>query len=563
MFRVVRTSGRFPVASIAVALGVTVVLAVASAPSAARPRTISPLAGIHKIRHVIVIMQENRSFDSYFGTYPGADGIPGLAGNPGKLPCVRDPARHMCVRPYHDSSPINGGGPHTTNSEVMDIADGKMNGFLAAAEKAQKSCAVGSIDPNCTWGARPDVVGYKDGRDIPNYWAYAQNFVLQDHMFESSTSWSLPSHLYMVSAWSALCDTPDPMSCRNSLNPAVVPGSVVGDATKPPIYAWTDLTYLLHRYGVSWGYYVFRGTQPDCSDDAMTCKAVPQNAKTPSGWNPLPWFDDVRQDGQLKNIKPIHFFYAAARRGNLPAVSWIDPTGAVSDHPPANIQDGQNYVTRLVNTVMRGPDWNSTAIFLSWDDWGGFYDHVQPPHVDQNGYGLRVPGLVISPFAKRGYVDHQTLSFDAYLKFIEADFLQKRRINPTTDGRPDRRPDVREGVPILGDLAEDFDFHQAPRNPLILPQRKALPAGQYVSGAAVAVRAHSLVLRVQFAGAGGEKLTVGSKAVLGVSPSAPVYVGGAKSPLSAVKAGDGVVIILTRRPGGGRYVATFVNDLGQ
>jgi phospholipase C len=127
------------------------------------------------------------------------------------------------------------------------------------------------------------------------------------------------------------------------------------------------------------------------------------------------------------------------------------------------------YVTSLVNAVMRGPDWHSTAIFLAWDDWGGFYDHVVPPVVDQNGYGLRVPAIVISPYAKHGYIDHQTLSFDAYVKFIEDDFLNGQRLDPKTDGRPDPRPTVRENVKILGDLASDFDFTQAPRPPAVLP----------------------------------------------------------------------------------------------
>jgi phospholipase C len=122
----------------------------------------------------------------------------------------------------------------------------------------------------------------------------------------------------------------------------------------------------------------------------------------------------------------------------------------------------------LINTIMRGPDWPSTAIFVSWDDWGGFYDHVQPPAVDGMGYGLRVPGLVISPYARRGYIDHQVLSHDAYLKFIEDDFLGGRRLDPATDGRPDSRPDVRENAPQLGDLRADFNFRQPPRRPMIL-----------------------------------------------------------------------------------------------
>ena len=221
---------------------------------------------------------------------------------------------------------------------------------------------------------------------------------------------------------------------------------------------------------MSWRYYVFAGTEPDCEDDtAMTCTPVPQGAKTPGIWNPLPYFDTVRQDGELQNVTSLSGYYDAARRGKLPAVAWINPTGSVSEHPPALVSAGERYVTSLVNAAMRGPEWRSTAIFLSWDDWGGFYDHVVPPRVDQNGYGLRVPGLVISPYARRGFVDHETLSFDAYVKFIEDDFLGGRRLDPATDGRPDPRPDVRERAPQLGNLVRDFDFTQKPRRPLVLP----------------------------------------------------------------------------------------------
>lgn len=115
------------------------------------------------------------------------------------------------------------------------------------------------------------------------------------------------------------------------------------------------------------------------------------------------------------------------------------------------------------------PGRGSWQEYRAQDDWGGFYDHVAPPQVDSLGYGLRVPGLVISPYAKSGYIDHQTLSFDAYLKFIEDDFLHGQRLNPKTDGRPDSRPDVRENAPILGNLVNDFDFNQTPRKPLVLP----------------------------------------------------------------------------------------------
>jgi phospholipase C len=146
----------------------------------------------------------------------------------------------------------------------------------------------------------------------------------------------------------------------------------------------------------------------------------------------------------------------------------VIPNGAVSEHPRSKVSDGQAYVTRLVNSIMQSPDWESTAIFISWDDWGGFYDHLAPPVVDVNGYGIRVPGLVISPYAKQGFIDKQILSHDAYLKFIEDLFLDGQRIDPATNGRPDRRPLVREDVPILGDLRHAFDFSQEPRPPLIL-----------------------------------------------------------------------------------------------
>jgi phospholipase C len=222
---------------------------------------------------------------------------------------------------------------------------------------------------------------------------------------------------------------------------------------------------------VSWKYYVAEGTEPDCEDDAMVCDPRPQRAGTPGIWNPLPWFTTVRQNKQLGNVQTLDHLYEDARNGTLPAVAWVAPNGQTSEHPPALVSEGQTYVTNLINALMQGPDWGSTAIFLTWDDWGGFYDHVVPPRVDENGYGLRVPGLVISPYARRGYVDHQTLSFDAYLKFIEDDFLGGQRLDPATDGRPDPRPAVREALPQLGDLVQDFDFDQPPRSPLILPAK--------------------------------------------------------------------------------------------
>jgi phospholipase C len=428
------------------------------------------LVGIHKIKHIVIIMQENRSFDSYFGTYPGADGIPMANGVP--TVCVPDPISGQCVKPYHDTSDINTGGPHGAKNSTADINSGKMDGFIAQSEGSNKGCGNA---PACAASATSDVMGYHTAQEIPNYWKYAQDFVLQDHMFESAASWSVPEHLFLVSEWSAFCPKPgQPTSCINDLaaNNIAEPAATTKNKKNKtsPDYAWTDLTYLLYKQNISWSYYVFNGTEPDCENaSAMTCGPVKQNAKTASIWNPLPYFDTVKQDNQLGNVQSLTNFYSAAKAGTLPAVSWIAPTGAVSEHPPASVSAGQAYVTGLINTIMKSPDWNSTAIFLSWDDWGGFYDHVVPPTVDQNGYGIRVPGIVISPYAKQGYIDQQTLSHDAYAKFIEDDFLGSARLDPKTDGRPDSRPDVRENNPALGNLVNDFNFNQAPRQPVILP----------------------------------------------------------------------------------------------
>ncbi len=431
--------------------------------------------GIHDIKHVVMIMQENRSFDSYFGTYPGANGIPAEV-------CEPDPLSGGCIKPFHDRADLNTGGPHGTESAIADIDGGRMDGFVGQAERGLK-CS--STDPSCSVcntqeageasSTCIDVMGYHDAREIPNYWAYAHDFVLQDDMFESAASWSLPEHLYMVSAWSAVCPHEDtnPLDCVGSLE-AVHPGDswegpiVPGKAT----YAWTDITYLLHRANVSWRYYVLAGDEPDCElDEAVSCEGVAQDAETPGIWNPLADFTDVTEDGQRNDVQPLKDFYGAVHHQSgcgLPAVSWIVPNAEVSEHPPASIATGQAYVTTLVNAIARSPCWHSSAIFLSWDDWGGFYDHVPPPTIDENGYGLRVPGLVISPYAKAGYIDSQQLSHDAYLQFIEDDFLSSARLNPTTDGRPDDRPDVREEAPGLGNLVNDFNFNQTPREPLLL-----------------------------------------------------------------------------------------------
>src|SRR5437588_2769201 len=306
------------------------------------------LEGIHKIRHVVVIMQENRSFDSYFGTYPGVDGIArGPTGQP--IACLPHANGGGCQRPYHDGADRNSGGPHGADNAIADIDGGRMDGFLRQAESAT-GCMGSTGDPRCEAGP-VDVMGYHDRREIPLYWSYADNYVLQDRLFEPSLGWSLPSHLFLVSGWSAACSAPSPSSCRSNLG---LYDHLAGGRRD---FAWTDLTYLLHRAGVSWAYYVAKGTEPDCPAGEEACPPRTESAATPSIWNPLVGFETVHADGEDGRIQDLSRFYDAARHGQLPAVSWVAPSLLDSEHPNSLLSTGQSYVRSLVDAVTHGSNW--------------------------------------------------------------------------------------------------------------------------------------------------------------------------------------------------------------
>jgi phospholipase C len=272
---------------------------------------------------------------------------------------------------------------------------------------------------------------------------------------------------------------------------------------KPNNFPWVNLFQLLDVNGVSWKYYLGQGGEPDCDDDsAMDCNPLPQNPAVPSLFNPAPAFGWVKQQnanqpGYLAAHNPsIDQFLkdvAAPAAGmpagpcGLPQVSWIVPNARVSEHPGnSGIDAGQMYVTSLVNAVMQSSCWASTAIYVTWDDWGGFYDHVTPPIVDMNtdtaapvqGFGLRVPGLMISPWARAGMIDHQLLSFDNYAILFENLFMNGARLDPVALGNPDARPTIRDELATakfidghsepIGDLMKEFDFNQTPQSPLLL-----------------------------------------------------------------------------------------------
>jgi phospholipase C len=425
---------------------------VASAAAAGAPRG----KGLEKLQHLIFIIQENRSFDSYFGTYPGADGFPYP---PPCLPSERHPSQ--CETPYPNHEASNEGGPYLNEYQEADIDGGKMDGFVIQREEQLKreGCPYdpefGEVEPDCKPGGPGDIVdvmGYHDGTDLPNYWAYAQNFVLQDHFHEAIHSWSQPGHMYLFSGWSAKCPKGTIASCASAF------GGDFWGTKDPTPYLWTDITYLLYQNNVTWTAYLDGGQGATFTHHGVQ-----------GIWNVLPGFETVQDDGQLGNaLVNLTQFYSDAAAGTLPAVSWILPQQDDSEHPTSSVAHGETYVTGLINAAMSGPEWSSTAVFLTYDDDGGFYDHEPPPfNFDKLGLGIRVPALIVSPYAKQGYIDHQICSTDCYLKFIEDVFLNGERMSQA--GRPDPRPDYRDEESAYGTLANDFDFDREPRAPLLLP----------------------------------------------------------------------------------------------
>ena len=329
-------------------------------------------------------------------------GSPAL--RPGTLTTVPDPLHGGCVRPYPDHHNSELGGPHEDPNFAADVDGGRMDGFVTQAETKGR-CA----GPRTCRAA--EVMGYLAGSDIPNYWAYAKNFVLNDHMYESAHSWSLPSHMYMVSAWAADCTDPqDPMSCVGTDMPRN------RTAAHPTPFAWTDLTWLLHRYHVSWGYYLDHGAQTPADP-----------AGVPTIWNVLPGFTDVTQDDQMNDVQPLTSFMAQARAGTLPQLSWIVPDPKDSEHPPALISTRPGLQTLSFDAYL------SSSRTTSWAEPGST---LLPMGARTAGSGIRenasILGNLVSDF----------------------DFHQAPRppftLNPCppTTLRPRPKPGCRNSVPL-------------------------------------------------------------------------------------------------------------------
>jgi phospholipase C len=435
-----------------VALGVTTL-----APRAARETAVAagtpPLVqqARGKIKHVVFILLENRSFDSMFGRFPGADGTTTATVAGAKTM----PLLHGPLYSWHDID-------HDLPNAVTAIDGGKMDGFL------NNNGANLNGDEMAFWQF--------DQADIPNFWSYAQHFTLGDHMFSSAPAGTFPNHLYSVAAQAAGIIT-NPQGANGSWGcdstPSTYDLALTPGSTKltrlGSCFTWPTLADALQRAHVSWDYYAAPPT--DLGYLFSTLDAFSSIRKSSL------WTTNVLNQGQ---------FETDAANGHLPAFSWVTPTYTASGHAPFSICTAENWVVRKMNALMQGPDWNSTAVFLVADDYGGFYDHVAPPRAQPYGtLGPRVPFLVISPYARRGYVDHTTYSFTSILKTVE----ELEGVAPLT--QYDR---------AATDVLDAFDFAQKPAAPLALNVRSC-PSGismadytQYLPTAVAQTITHTLGL---------------------------------------------------------------------
>ena len=298
------------------------------------------------IEHVVIIVRENHTFDNYFGTFPGANGLQSAPPS---------------VHPFHIQGPITD-LCHSWSCAHDAYDGGKMDNFQAAERSVQ-------------------TFGYYDQRDIPYYWSLAKNYALFDNYFTSVMGPSLPNYVYLVAAQSG----------------GLVDNTHVSFGFKP-------IMSELDSSQVSWTYYA----------------GYPMIY---TGWNPLPGFADYRQKGWSSHIRPSDLFLADLKKGNLAQVTWIMPTSdETSEHPPYDLASGETWVKSVVSAIQASQFWPSTAIFLTWDDYGGWYDHVPPRQVDNYGYGFRVPLILVSPYAKHGYIEHTETDHTSLLKFIETNF---------------------------------------------------------------------------------------------------------------------------------------------
>jgi len=366
------------------------------------------------IEHFIVLMQENHSFDNYFGTYPGADGIPeGTC-----IPVDPTDEQATCIEPFHlgDNEVEMADPDHSESTHRLQYNQGKMDGFVWALEQRNQDGRL--------------AMGYYDERDLPFHWNVADEYVLFDRFFSSAAGGSLINHLYWVAAG---------------------PGEEKGRDQQEVLAETPTIFDRLQDAGISWKFYI-QNYDPDIT--YRTVHLFPGNRSSQVIWAPLLNFDRFLDDPELSNnIVDMEEYFRDLIDGTLPQVAFMVPSGP-SEHPPSNVGSGQRFVKNLLQALMQSDYWLSSAFLWAYDDWGGWYDHVPPPQVDEYGYGFRVPALLVSAYARRGFIDSTTLDYTSILKFIEDNWYL---------------PPLAERDANANSIVSAFDFTQVARPAAFLP----------------------------------------------------------------------------------------------
>jgi phospholipase C len=366
---------------------------------------------ISAIRHVVFIMKENRTYDNYFGLFPGGDGATrGLVSSGRAIPLAHlsNPAllANLC---------------NAWDCALEAMNGGKMDGF------------------DLINGGTLEAYTQLAEADIPSYWSYARQFVLADHYFTSVHGPSFPNYLFALAAQSGGVidngsDFGSGVACDGTPSEVVSVIDSHGNRTQEsPCFDFPTLADRLETAGIPWMYY---GGEPNTFSTIRHIRNSPM------------WTTNFASGDQ---------FVSDVQNGKLPAMSWLFGPEADDEHPPEDSCVGENWTIQTLNAIMQGPDWNSTVVFIAWDDFGGLYDHVAPPQVDQFGLGPRVPLLIISPYAKRGYISHTPYEHSSILRFVETRY---------------HLPPLTPRDSSASNMLDSFDFSHPPQAPLLLQTRQ-------------------------------------------------------------------------------------------
>ena len=465
------------------------------------------------IHHIVIIDRENHSFDNLFGTFPGADGK-----------TTAELANGTTIRLGHtpDHTVLDLG--HAGDSASFAVDGGRMDRFAELPGAIQSGQDVADSQ-------------YRQS-DIPAYWKYAQRFTLDDHFFSTIQGPSFPNHLVTVAASSGnTIDNPRNNTFHSwgcDSGPYAIVDAVTPDTGQPyltkPCFNFRTLPDVLQQHHISWKYY------------------APEAFQSGYIWSSLDAIKHIRYSSLWEtNVRPDRTFIHDVRDGKLPAVSWLVTNAEHSEHPPYSICVGENWTVDQINALMRSPYWNDTLIVLTWDDFGGFYDHVAPPRLNYISLGPRVPTIIISPYARPHFVDRSQLDFSSILKFIEQDF---------------QLPALTSLDQHAASLTSSLDFAQRPQPPLVLAPRPC-PAGDRN----IHITVEGTYLRLTHPPYGSElelRLKDGSIATLLVSSTTTVVQLGGSHPGELTEYGPGDRIFADAIPDQQRallYGAADLHDL--